>query len=365
MPTRLLHRLLLAIPTLLGLTLLVFLLISLSPGGVSAGLEAAMGGGDSGASRDAARIAYLQDRYGLDKPVLVQYTRWLHQLSPVKFGESTADHAVPLVPGVISLAAPDLGFSFGRSRPVWECIKEALAVTLTVNVLAYALMYAVAVPAGILCAAKRGTWIDHSISSAFAVLWSVPSVCMAVALLGIFATRDMLGWFPAGGLHGPDAASALFLPSFDSAGRFVPGWALDSAHRLVLPVICQAYAGVAVVTRLVRSGVIENLSEPFVRTARAKGVPERDVIVHHAFRAGMLPLVTVFASTFPAMLSGSIVVERVFSLPGMGSLMLEAVGLRDRELLMGITLMAGVVTMLAVALADVLYRVVDPRTRRA
>jgi peptide/nickel transport system permease protein len=348
----------------LGLTLLVFLLISLSPGGVSAGIEAALGGGDTGVSRNAARIAYYQERYGLDRPVLVQYAKWLNQLSPVKFG-SPSESSIIIVPGTVSLAAPDLGYSFDRSKPVWACIKEALAVTLTVNVLAYTLMYAVAVPAGILCAAKRGMWIDRAISSVFAVLWSVPAVCMAVALLGVFATRDMLGWFPAGGLHGPDAASALFLPSFDAVGRFVPGWALDSAHRLVLPVVCQAYAGIAVVTRLVRAGVIENLNEPFVRTARAKGVPERDVIVNHAFRAGMLPLVTVFASTFPAMLSGSIVVEHVFSLRGMGSLMLEAVGLRDRELLMGVTLMAGIVTMLAVALADALYRVVDPRTRRA
>lgn len=329
-------------------------------------------GAETAASRDAARIRYFEERYGLNKPVLIQYARWLHQLSPMKFGEPSTDQAAPasppasitIVPRMLRLEAPDLGFSFGRNRPVWVCIKDALGVTLTINVLAYALMYAVAVPAGVLCAAMRGTWIDRAISSVFAVLWSVPSVCMAVGLLGVFATRDMLGWFPAGSLHGADAANSLFLPSFDGEGRFVPGWVLDAAHRLVLPVICQAYAGMAVVSRLVRAGVIENLGEAFVRTARAKGVPERDVVVHHAFRAGMLPLVTVFASTLPAMLSGSIVVEHVFSLPGMGGLMFEAVGLRDRELLMGITLMAGILTMLGVGLADVLYRMVDPRTRR-
>jgi microcin C transport system permease protein len=354
-PSRILQRAALSVPTLLGLTLLVFLLISLSPGGVSAGLEAAMGSGasDAAGSRDSARITYFENRYGLNQPVLIQYANWLGNLSPVKFV------------GGFRVESPDLGFSFGRNRPVWDCIKEALGVTLTINVLAYALMYAVAVPLGVLCAAKRGTWIDRGISGVFAVLWSVPGVCMAVLLVGVFASRDMLGWFPSGGLHSADASSAFFLPSLDDSGRLVPGWALDAAWRLVLPVICQAYGGMAVVSRLVRTGVVENMGAAFVRTARAKGVPERDVVVHHAFRAGLLPLVTVFASTFPAMLSGSIVVERVFSLPGMGSLMLEAVGLRDRELLMATVLMAGVTTMLAVALADALYRVVDPRTRRA
>lgn len=367
MPTRPLQRLLLSIPTLLGLTLLVFLLISLSPGGVSGGLDARLGTQEGGApGRDSARIAYYEARYGLNKPVLVQYARWLGQLSPLKFGEpapDALDAGLTIVSGAIRVDWPDLGWSFGRNQPVSRVLREALAVTLTVNVLAYALMYAVAVPAGVLCAAKRGTWIDRGLSTLFAVLWSVPGVCMAVGLLGIFATRDVLGWFPSGGLHSPDSASAPFLPSMDNAGNFVPGWALDSAWRLVLPVVCQAYAGVAVVSRLVRAGVVENMGAAFVRTARAKGVSEGDVVVHHAFRAGMLPLVTVFASTFPAMLSGSIVVERVFALPGMGGLMLDSVGLRDRELLMGAVLIAGVVTVLAVALADVLYRVVDPRTR--
>ena len=367
MPTGLFHRLLLSIPTLVGLTLLVFLLISLGPGGVSGGLDARLGAQEGGApGRDSALIAYYEERYGLNRPVLVQYAKWLGQLSPLKLGEPPAGvpaTGLTIVPGAIRLDWPDLGWSFGRNLPVSRVLREALAVTLTVNGLAYTLMYALAVPAGVLCAAKRGTWIDRGLSTAFAVLWSVPGVCMAVGLLGVFATRDMLGWFPSGGLHSPDSASALFLPSRDDAGNFLPGWALDSAWRLVLPVACQAYAGAAVVSRLVRAGVVGNMGAAFVRTARAKGVPELDVVVHHAFRAGMLPLITVFASTFPAMLSGSIVVEKVFSLPGMGGLMLEAVGLRDRELLMGAVLIAGVVTMLAVAMADALYRVVDPRTR--
>ncbi|MFM9957049.1 MAG: ABC transporter permease [Phycisphaerales bacterium] len=376
MLARLLNRVLLAVPTLLGLTLLVFLLVSFSPGGVSGGLAAALGGGEGGeGGRDVRRIQYLEERYGLHKPVLVQYANWLGQLSPIKLGaapqnpdrEGGASPAsgITLIPNTLRLAWPDLGFSFMRNQPVSTCLREAIGVTLLLNTLAYTLMYAVAVPAGILSAAKRGTWIDRGISGTFALLWSVPSVCMAVILVGVFASRDMLGWFPSGELHSADAPSMPFLPSFDGAGRFVPGWALDSAHRLVLPVLCQAYGGIAIVTRLVRLGVLDNLGAPFVRTARAKGLPERDVVVYHAFRAGMLPLVTVFGATLPAMLSGSVVVEKVFSLPGMGSLVLEAVSLRDRELLMGTTLVAGVLTVLGVLVADVLYQVLDRRTRRA
>lgn len=389
MLARLAHRVLLSVPTLLGLTLLVFLLVSLSPGGVSGGLEAALGGGagaaeGGAAARDAERIRYLENRYGLHEPVLTQYANWLGRLSPIKFGaqrnpdlhaghhgpgstasQPTAPAELVLIPGVVRLAWPDLGFSFMRNQPVSASLREAVGVTLLLNAIAYALMYAVAVPAGVLSAATRGTWIDRGISGVFAMLWSVPSICMGVLLVGVFASRDMLGWFPSGGLHSAASASARFLPSFDAAGRFVPGWALDAAHRLVLPALCQAYGGIAVVTRLVRQGVIENLGAPFVRTARAKGVPERDVVVYHAFRAGMLPLITVFGATLPAMLSGSVVVERVFSLPGMGSLLLEAVSLRDRELLMGTTLLAGVLTVLGVMLADVLYQILDRRTLRA
>jgi len=358
---RALKRLLLLIPTMLGLTLGVFMLVSLSPGGVAGGIGAAAG--EAGAAPAGSRDEYLEHRFGLDKPLIVQYGHWLARLTPVRIGSPDGDPStssgVPLIPGVLRLDWPDLGWSFGRSRPVSALLAERLPVTLAVNVLAVGLMYAVAVPLGVFCAARHGTRVDQLINTVLTGLWSLPVACTGVLMLGYLASRQHMGWFPVAGLHDADAGEWAFLPS--GANR---GWALDTLWHLVLPVVCQAYVGLAVIARLVRAGVIENLGAPFVRTARAKGAPERDVVVHHAFRASLLPLITVFTAVAPAMISGSVVVERIFSLPGMGSLMIEAVTLRDRELLMGNVLLAGVVTMLAMVLGDVLYALADARTRR-
>lgn len=472
--SRVIHRLLLMLLTLIGVTLLVFVLVSLSPGGVSAGLVAAGGesgaeapaggvGGPAAGSRRAAEIAYLEDRYGLDAPLPVQYLRWLARLSPLRFGpsdkigsrgervraprtpiggipaidppaqlsdsptmhdarspeagpaaerrydEASRDYAkaraalisarlaqesdtlesarkaeaaaragllaalaaapfpsagLEIIPGLLWIDRPDLGWSFKRGRPVSALIAEALPITLLLNGLSIALVYAAAVPAGVLCAARRGTWIDRVLSTCFSMLWSLPVVCASVLAVGFLASRRHLGLFPAGGLHSPGIGDAAFLPFAAGDGSIRPGWMLDWAWHLVLPVACQSYAGIAVISRLVRAAVLDNLGSLFVRTARAKGVSESDVVVYHAFRAGLLPLITVFSGVFPAMLSGSVIIERAFSIPGMGSLMIDAVNSNDRELLMACVLIAAAATVTGLLLADVLYALVDPRARR-
>lgn len=364
MLARLTRRLLLAVPTLLGLTLCVFLLVSFSPGGVSGGIAAA-GAGDSG-SVVSGVPEYLRDRYALDRPVLVQYAVWLERISPVKLGRcDDLDGGITIIPGVLRVAWPDLGWSFGRGAPVLRLIAERLPVTLLISALSLAVIYAVAVPLGVWAASRRGTWIDRALGGLFSALWSMPVACAGVLLIGFLASNRRLGWFPASGLHSPGSSDWTFLPGVGSGGIWTHGWALDIAWHLALPVVCQSYLGIAVVARLVRASVLDNLGSLFVRAARAKGLPERDVLVHHALRAGLLPLITVLGSVIPAMFSGSVVIERVFSIPGIGSLMVEAVTLRDRELLVGDVLVIGVVTVASLLLVDVLYALADPRVRRA
>ena len=321
--------------------------------------------GEGRSNLDAARLRYLNERYALDKPVLVQYLHWLGHLSPVTYVTSSHEESSTPGPrytsGEVQLRWPDLGESFVKGRPVGAVIAEALPVTVLINLLAMALVYIVAVPTGVLAARRPGGRLDRFMHALYSWAWSMPLMLTSVLALGWLASRRGLGLFPTSGLHDPDAASFLFLPGYDDAGTFQRGYALDAAWHLCLPVLCLAFGGVAVVWRQTRATVASMMTSDFVRTARAKGVPERDVLVHHALRAGLLPLITIFTGALPLLLSGSVVVERVFELPGMGNLIVEAVMMRDRELLLGAVLIAGVVNIVALLLADILYAAADPR----
>lgn len=528
MTTYILRRLFFMIPTLIGITFLVFMLIANAPGGIGAGL--ALGGGegaDAGQTR-AIQQAYLEDRYGLNDPVLKQYVRWLGQVSPIKFGtpdqqevggeiipppapldpppfmgryfgsesdlreqpsvprvsegpnqvdESVASqrvqryrevnntytnararyiaalerlkialenygldkglpgdsslgmidkkrnlrenlfrgheldtdsqlgqlvvqagneviaayHAavesrqelaeayaqrpfedavyrvagIPLgIPGFVFIGPPDLGMSFSKSRPVRVLIAEALPVTLLLNFVAFPIIYLIAVPSGLLAATHRGSWFDTLSGAFYVALWSIPVVWAGVLAVGYLASeRYFLGelHFPAAGLHSSDADSMLFLPSFGEDGRFQQGYLLDSLWHLCLPVACLVYTGFAILSKQTRAAMLDNFNADYVRTAKAKGVANNDIVFRHVFRNSLLPLITMFASIFPAMLAGSVVVEQIFSVPGMGRLVLEAINERDRDLLLANALMVGAVNLLALLLADILYALADPR----
>lgn len=144
-------------------------------------------------------------------------------------------------------------------------------------------------------------------------------------------------------------------------GSMVPGFLLDRAWHLVLPVLCLSYGGLAFLAKLSRSSVLENLNSDYARTARAKGVPDHEVLWRHVFRNSLLPLITVSATLLPSLLAGSVIVEAIFSIDGMGKLAVEAVQTRDRELVLSITLISGVLTLVGYLLADLAYAIVDPR----
>lgn len=504
MLTYIIRRILLMIPTLIGISFLIFMLVALSPGGVGAALRVA-GGGATEATNRAVQEAYLEDRYGLDAPVFFQYLRWLGRISPVKFGERdqiaptgevisrpkpvksplawqwfaselpaapqpsvpweadatqeqrqrqyqravdryAQDRAAyiaartllresigayfraagrpdlaggradpperevtrfahqkdlpqwqevetrgatmmqayqravtsraalegifearifpqagtPIIPGLLSVAAPDLGMSFSRGRPVQDLISKALPVTIMINLIAFPIIYAVAIPSGIAAATRQGRWFDVTSGVAFVALWSVPTVWAGVLAIGFLASKDYLGWFPVTGLSSARASEMTFLPTMGDDG-WQRGWLLDLLWHVCLPVLCLVYSGFAVLSKQTRAAMLDNFNADYVRTAKAKGVEERVIVFAHVFRNSLLPLITMFATIFPAMLAGSVVIERIFSIPGMGSLIIEAITLKDRELILANALMIATVNVLALLLADILYALADPR----
>lgn len=273
-----------------------------------------------------------------------------------------------LVPGVLSVAWPDLGVSRSKRRPVLDLVQEHLPVTLLLNAFAVPLTYLIAIPGGVLAAARRGSWLDSLISVSFSALWSVPVAWAVVVCIGFLAAAPPvgLGWFPIGGLSGRGADAMAFLPATNpQTGAWEHGYVLDVLWHTVLPVLCLSYGGLAVLARQARSATLANLGADFARTARAKGCSERDVLLKHVLPNGLLPLITVFVGVFPAMLSGSVIVERAFGIPGMGRLLIEAGLSRDREVLLAAVLLFAVVNILALLVADLLYALADPRIRVA
>ena len=364
----LIRRILLMLPTLLGMTLVVFFIMKSAPGDVSQMLlsrEGEMRAGDR-----AVRVAYIKKRYGLDVPAIVQYGRWLNAVSPV--GKWTDDGESPAGWGFktgldeqkhatyFGLKVPDLGHSFVKNRPVLALIGEALPVTLLLNLVSIPLIYLIAIATGVYAGRYRGGLFDNVSGAVLLALWAIPTIWAGVMLQGFLANQQFVQAFPTSGLHDLGADSMRFLPHFAAAG-FEPGWLFDSLWHLALPVIVLSYGGFAVLAKLNRGSIMENLRADFVRTARAKGVDESAVLWHHVFRNSLLPLITVAAHILPGLLAGSVIVERIFSIPGMGKLIVEAIEFKDQELVMAETLAVGLLSMVAFLLADVLYAVADPR----
>lgn len=356
MLTYIVQRLLLMFPTLMGITLLVFFVMAFSPGGIGGPLMERGGAGMS--SVDAARVReYYNKRYGIDKPKLVQYGRWLNLISPVGF-EVKDDGTL----GGFGFKEPSFGESLQQHRPVADLIAEALPITLLLNLVSIPLIYGTGIVSGIVAARRRGGLYDTVSGVVQLGTWSVPTIWAGVMLIGLLANREYLKWFPTSGLHDPAALMMPFLPHHTPLG-WERGWLLDMGWHLVLPIFCLSYGGSAFLTKLTRGSVLENLGADYVRTARAKGVEERVVLYHHVFRNSLLALITVAANILPALLGGSVIVETIFSIPGMGRLGVQSVQFRDREVVLAVTLIGGLIGLLSQILRDLLYAVADPRVR--
>ncbi|MCU7905455.1 MAG: ABC transporter permease [Candidatus Thiodiazotropha sp. (ex Epidulcina cf. delphinae)] len=457
MLTYLLRRLLLMLPTLLGITLVVFVVMAASPGGISA--QSLVEGQNLDPEAKKEIEAYYNRLYGLDDPPYLQYLRWLNNVSPIGFTFDEANR----MSGFSFTKGSDLGRSFRYGRPVTELLSERVPITILLNVLSIPIVYLLALLVGVRAAVERGRSFDVSSGMIMLALWSVPTMLAGVLLIGFFANEQYWHWFPTAGLSDRLVLDQVFMPHWSSlwdigllfiilviaialflamgrmAGRslrmllfglcwgllglamiqqlpesqrslslwmaspvifallaawlastdyrllrqlgflstgllvgillsvywmqgtWLRGFLLDRLWHLVLPVICLSYGGFAGLAKLTRTAVLENLLSDYARTARAKGLAEAAVLWRHVFRNSLLPLITVAASLLPSLLAGSVIVESIFSIEGMGKLAVEAVQTRDRELVLSITLVGGCLTLLGYLLADLLYALADPR----
>lgn len=349
------RRLALMIPTLVGMTMLVFFVMALSPGSVTTMMRSAEG--DMRPEERKRVEDYLRKRYGLGDPLIVQYGRWINHISPLGFKPSGEGFPATTRFG---LKTPDMGESFIRKRPVLDVILDALPITLLLNLITIPIIYSVSITSGIYAARSRGKLIDVASGITFIGLYSLPSMWIGVTLLGFFASRDFFQWFPTGGLHEVTSGAMTFLPHFTDAG-WQRGWLLDSLWHLVLPITCLTYGGFAFLSKLMRSSVLENLTADFARTARAKGLSENVVLFRHVLANSVLPLITVAASILPGLLGGSVIIESIFSLNGMGRLMIEAIKMKDQELVLSEMCVVTLISLTSLIVADVCYAVADPR----
>ena len=317
-----LRRLLLSIPLLVGITFVSFLVISLAPGGPLDFLTPE----DPNASAEVKQR--LIQEFGLDQPVYVQYGRWLGRVLRLDFGRTFL---------------PD-------GKPVLTKIGERLPITLLMNVVEMLIILGLAVPIGVLSATRQYSLYDKVTTIFVFVGFATPDFWLALLLMFLFGVQ--LGWLPISGLR---SLNWEYLPFWQQQWDFV--------GHLVLPIVVATFGGLAGFSRYMRQSMLEVVRQDYVQTARAKGLSERAVIGKHALRNALLPVVTILGLSLPGLIGGSVIIESIFAIPGMGQLMVQSVFSRDYPVVMGNLVIVAALTLVANLIADIGYGLVDPRIR--
>ena len=349
------RRILLLPITLIGITMVVFFVMAASPADPLKALLPK--DGTISADERKREETIVRKIYGLDKSPPERYVRWLNAISPIGF-ESDQDSGEII--GSFGVKTPQLGNSLVYSRPVWDLMKEALPITILMNLITVPFMYFMSINLGIFSAKHKGGLPDVVIGTSTMALWATPVIFVAVMLKGYLANDKYLNWFPSGGLHDKLSNEMLYLPTWGENG-FERGFLLDLAWHVVLPIICLSYASLAFLTKLTRSSMLENLSKDFIRTAKAKGVDSKTILYKHVLRNSILPLITAASSILPGLLAGSVLVETIFDIPGMGQLVVKAAQENDHPLVLAVTVISGVLGLFSYIVADVCYAIADPR----
>lgn len=315
-------RLLISVPLLLGITLLSFVVIYLAPGEPIV-LQQELQAEASGQAKQT-----LRELYGLDRPLHIQYLDWLWRIARLDFGRSFS---------------PD-------GRLVIEKIAERVPITLTLNLIELVVIFSIALPIGILSATRQYSLFDRITTVCVFVGFATPDFWLALLLMIFFGVQ--LGWLPISGLRSLN-------------WEYLPFWAQqrDLLSHLILPVFVGAFGGLAGLSRYMRGSMLEVVRQDYIQTARAKGLSEKRVILKHALRNALMPVVTILGLSVPALIGGSVIIESVFAIPGMGQLFVQSAYSRDYPVLMGLVVIGAVLTLLGNILADVAYAVVDPRVR--
>src|SRR5499425_2533970 len=320
-----LRRLILAIPLLIGITFVSFLVIHLAPG------EPVDIQSDESSARSDAKIKQLLiETYGLDKPLHVQYWNWVKRLVRLDFGRSFS---------------PD-------ARPVLHKIGERLPITLLLNIVELMIIVALAIPIGVLSATRQYSTFDKITTVFVFVGFATPDFWLALMLMIVFGVQ--LGWLPISGLRSP---------SWEYLAFWAQQW--DFITHLTLPILVATFGGLAGFSRYMRQSMLEVVRQDYIQSARAKGLSEGTVIGKHALRNALLPIVTVLGLSLPGLIGGSVIVESIFAIPGMGQLMVQAVFERDYPVIMGNLVIVSVLTLAANLFADITYGMIDPRIRVA
>ncbi|MEE9500244.1 MAG: ABC transporter permease [Candidatus Omnitrophota bacterium] len=309
------------IPILLGITIISFTVIHLAPGKPTDLMV------QLNPKVDFEAREKLNQIYGLDKPLHIQYISWLKKLARFDFGRSFIDN-----------------------RPVIEKILERLPITILINVLAMTIIFLFSIPIGIKSAVKRGSIFDKTTTVFVFLGFAAPSFWLGLLLMFFFGVR--LGILPVSGIVSLDFENYAFLDKV-----------VDVLRHLILPVTVATVGGLAGVSRYMRQSMLNVISQDYIRTARAKGLPERAVIYKHALRNALLPIITILGLSIPGLISGSVILETIFSIPGIGRLMVESVFARDYNVIMAGLVISALLTLLGNLMADIAYVYADPRIR--
>lgn len=314
-------RLFLMIPLLFGITLITFTVIHLAPGNpVEVQTEMSL-------KVTAQAKENLKKLYGLDKPLHIQYVDWLKRFVKLDFGKSFVD-----------------------GRKVVDKIIERIPITLTINIVSLILIFVIAIPIGILSATRQYSLFDK-LSTIFVFIgFSTPAFWLALLLMILFGVN--MGILPISGIQ-----------SLDVSGMGPFARLLDWIRHLILPVGVSAFGGIAGLSRYSRSSMLDVIKQDYIKTAKAKGLPESDIVLRHAFRNALMPIVTILGLSVPGLIGGGVIFETIFAIPGMGQLFYSSTMARDYPTIMGILVIGAILTLFGNLIADISYAMVDPRIR--
>jgi peptide/nickel transport system permease protein len=323
-------RILLFIPTLIIITMITFLVCRLAPGDPT---EMKIGANQETQKADAKNLMtqqakeFYKKKFGLDKPLFMQYFIWMG-----------------------NMLQGDFGNSFKDNRPVLDKIVERLPISITISLLSFLLIYTIAIPIGIYSAARQYSIVDRTTTVILFVLYSLPNFWVATLAIVFLCNVEYLKIFPTSGIRSENFDSLAFFAQLK-----------DRFMHLFLPVVITSLAAFAFLSRQMRSSMLEVIRQDYIRTARAKGLSERKVILKHALRNSLIPIITLVGGLLPAMVGGSIIIETIFSIPGIGQLAYQAILDRDYPLIMAELVIASFLTVVGLLLVDILYSFVDPR----
>lgn len=332
--TYVVKRLLLAIPTLIGITLVCFVIINLAPGGpieqqlqairFGGGVSGEGGAGESGVNEKI--IEMMKEYYGFDKPLHHRYLIWLKNILTLDFGRS-----------------------YAYEMPVWDLIKSRIPISLQFGLTSLILTYLVSVLLGVMKAVRHGSKFDVASSTVLFVLYSIPSLILGIILIVFVAGRDG-SWFPLGGVVS-DYYS--YLSFWGKVG--------DRIRHFILPLLCYMVGSFTFLTLLMKNSMLDVINMDYVRTARAKGLDDKKVILKHAFRNALIPMVTGMTGILTVFFAGSIIIEQIFNINGMGLLSYQALLARDYPVIMALIFIQSVLYLLGRLFVDLLYVAIDPR----